>query len=287
MEEAADKRAVLKLLLSMRPRLMLNVADEDELQVLVDREEDESNEWLFGLLSSVSDKALRALAAEHVTSEVDEVSRLFDYVAVEDHVASLLRVLVPGSGYPRSLGLPAATSLTTQALRCFAFRDITLLDPLVALGSIRWIEWCVDNSQAMNSRVCRVAAGKGQLAVLQWARAHSCPWDNWTLANVACAGDQAIPICEWALDKGCPFSSPWIVNAAASLGRTDFIEWARARGCDWNANACVHAVMAERLDTLQWLRANDCPWDCYTVHEAERLGHTHIANWARDNGCPV
>jgi len=37
-----------------------------------------------------------------------------------------------------------------------------------------------ESSVDFNSRICRYAAGNGHLAVLQWARAQGCPWDEWT-----------------------------------------------------------------------------------------------------------
>jgi hypothetical protein len=42
----------------------------------------------------------------------------------------------------------------------------------------------------------------GHLHVLQWARDHGCPWDEWTCAHAAYGGH--LHILQWALENGCP-----------------------------------------------------------------------------------
>ena len=62
---------------------------------------------------------------------------------------------------------------------------------------------------------CALAAEGGHLAVLQWARAHHCPWDAATC------------------------------YAAASGGHLDVLQWARKHGCPWNKQACYLAARTE------------------------------------------
>ena len=39
------------------------------------------------------------------------------------------------------------------------------------------------------------------------------------------------------------------------------MQWARANGCDWDADTCQAAAAGGHLAVLQWVRANGCPWD--------------------------
>ena len=49
---------------------------------------------------------------------------------------------------------------------------------------------------------CANAAEDGQLAVLQWARANGCPWNEDTCAFAARGGQ--LVVLEWARANGCP-----------------------------------------------------------------------------------
>merc|ERR1719389_156775 len=71
----------------------------------------------------------------------------------------------------------------------------------------------------------------GHLEVLQWARAHGCPWDE-----VTCA-------------------------LAAENGHLEVLQWARAHGCPWDEETCAKAAENGHLEVLQWARAHGCPWD--------------------------
>jgi len=78
--------------------------------------------------------------------------------------------------------------------------------------------------------VCKVAAFHGHLAVLQWARAHGCPWD----------------------EKTCAY--------AARNGHLAVLQWARAHGCPWDEGTCAMAAQKKRrFDVLQWVQPDGYP----------------------------
>merc|ERR1719321_1049053 len=74
----------------------------------------------------------------------------------------------------------------------------------------------------------------GHLAVLQWARAHGCPWDEY--------------MCAYAAKKG----------------HLEVLKWAQAHGCPWDKQTCARAAKNGHLEVLQWARAHGCPWDEWT-----------------------
>jgi hypothetical protein len=61
------------------------------------------------------------------------------------------------------------------------------------------------------------------------------------------------------------------------------IQWARADGCPWDANACAEAAKGGHLDLLQWLRRNGCPWNTLAYGWAMVKSHAHIVEWFDDN----
>ena len=53
--------------------------------------------------------------------------------------------------------------------------------------------------------LCKLAARRGYLAVLQWARKNNCPWDEETSFKAASGGH--IPVLEWLRGTNCPWLS--------------------------------------------------------------------------------
>ena len=75
-------------------------------------------------------------------------------------------------------------------------------------------------------------------------------------------------------------------EAAASLGRLDLLQYARAYGCPWpdafysEAAAGVHDIV------MAWTRAYDCPLKNDTCPVTAVAGHLKALQWAHANGCP-
>jgi len=56
-------------------------------------------------------------------------------------------------------------------------------------------------------------------------------------------------------------------EAAAAGGHLDELQWARARGCEWESETCRGAAAWAHwhLDKVsRWAREHDCPWDTAT-----------------------
>ena len=54
-------------------------------------------------------------------------------------------------------------------------------------------------------------------------------------------------------------------------------------GCPWN-NSCGFAAKGGQLKVLQWLRAKGCPWDAEACMNAANGGHLEVLRWSRANG---
>ena len=77
--------------------------------------------------------------------------------------------------------------------------------------------------------------GAGHLGVLQWARAHGCPWEARTCLLAAEEGHQEV--LQWAIANGCPWHRTscasgaaarrhfWTKNWILSLPREEWEEW--------------------------------------------------------------
>jgi hypothetical protein len=101
----------------------------------------------------------------------------------------------------------------------------------------------------------RYAALNGRLEVLQLAREHGHPWNEYTCSD------------------------------AAQNGHLHILKWAHENGCKWDEWTCAHAAKNGHLEVLQWAREHGCPWDSITCAWAANSNHIEILKWARQNGC--
>ena len=76
--------------------------------------------------------------------------------------------------------------------------------------------------------IFRVPTFVRSVALLRWARANGCPWDERTCAAVAAGGN--LEVLKWARENGCPWDS-WTCESAAEGGQLEVLKWARENGC--------------------------------------------------------
>ena len=55
--------------------------------------------------------------------------------------------------------------------------------------------WFARVLKSLKVDICRFAALKGHLGVLQWARANGAPWDEWVCADAAASGN--LEVLQW------------------------------------------------------------------------------------------
>lgn len=80
--------------------------------------------------------------------------------------------------------------------------------------------------------ICTMAAGYGDMKVLQWAHKHGCPWSVWT--------------CEWA----------------AAKGHLKILKSLREQHCPWDKWICYRAKENNQQHILKWIHENNSPCRC-------------------------
>ncbi|KAJ8600636.1 hypothetical protein CTAYLR_006921 [Chrysophaeum taylorii] len=264
------------MLVEMRAVAILNgVEDEEEVFPMIEA----GDEWVLAFLEGVSEAAVEAMAAKRVTSQAElvEISKLFDKVGVEGHVAALLKLMIPGKAYhakiDENVRLPTAVGSNPSG-------SIKELRELVALGALEWVEWFLGEFKGRRDVACRVAAGEGKLEILRWARSNGCEWDAFACSRAAAGGH--LDVLQWARDHGCPWDEQTCTQAAAG-GFLGVLKWARDHGCPWDEQTCGVAARNGHLDILQWAKANRCPWAGEVLVNAAQRGHLDILRWLHED----
>ncbi|KAG5184432.1 hypothetical protein JKP88DRAFT_277227 [Tribonema minus] len=191
---------------------------------------------------------------------------------------------------------------------------------LHALGA----QWGIDAFR--DTWLCRTAAERGHLEMLQWVRAQGFAWGTCTSTAAARRGHLEVlrlvvmsftsvakSVAEFARRASCSICSCWrfIKVSSRTASGTDMwtkvfeflphgrylqlSSWLQDIGYPLDPSACMSAVHVGRLDILQWLRERGCPWDGErTMRHVTSLRVTAVscqkqlstAEWALANGCP-
>ena len=74
---------------------------------------------------------------------------------------------------------------------------------------------------------CGAAALGGHFEVLQWAREHGCPWDQFTCSRAA--EGEHLEVLQWLRAHDCPWNEE-VCCFAAKLGNMEMLTWALESG---------------------------------------------------------
>jgi len=189
-----------------------------------------------------------------------------------------------------------SSSLALAAWVCTKWRDTArevrgegkrfqlVLADLVPCTTV--LAWAAENIMKLPPKLrcelCEMAASKGALATLQWARNNGCDWGNNTCTWAAENGH--LEVLQWARKNDCPWNA-WTCANAALGGHLELLQWAREQGCPWSEWTCTYAAEGGHLDVLQWARMNGCPWKKFACWLAAK-GHNHATVEAWIEGQP-
>lgn len=108
----------------------------------------------------------------------------------------------------------------------------------------------------------------------EWLHKH-----RWTFDKSACAHAQQLDILQWLRAHGCPWDERTCTSAAA-IGRLDILQWARQNGCPWDEGMLVRAIKRGHMHIIEWAVENGCPWHAGLItYLAASYGDDSIARW--------
>jgi hypothetical protein len=138
-------------------------------------------------------------------------------------------------------------------------------------GSVRVMEYCLEQGFPMGPKTCRAAAKYGQRDAIVWLRQRGCEWDVETCCYAAYEGHLDLLRFLRHEQDCCPWDGS-VIGHAAMMGRIDVLAWCRANGCEWSNIACKLAADIGRLETLRWMIDRGAPFDIagYLVEEADK-----------------
>jgi len=157
-------------------------------------------------------------------------------------------------------------------------------------GHLTVMMWARENGCPWNDGLYMSAAMGGHLHIMQWAHDHGCAITKTLAHNDAVCAEAAgrgdLAMLEWLCHRG--FSLTAIAcRLAAHEGHLHVLQWAREQGCPWNKSICASAAMEGHIEVIKWARENGCPWSSRTTGNAAEMGCVETLNWCVSNGCPT
>jgi hypothetical protein len=152
-----------------------------------------------------------------------------------------------------------------------------------AAGHQHVIEYLHAEGCLFNNSVYLAAAMSGHVHVLQRLRELECPCHGAALCKLA-AERGLLQVLQWAKQQGAVFTQITMIHAAAH-GRIAVCAYLLAQQCPCGINVCNAAVQHCQLHTLHWLLENGCPYDAnwLWIVAAER-GHISILDYLQQIG---
>lgn len=148
-------------------------------------------------------------------------------------------------------------------------------------GYVHLLEY--NKEQNLPQSLCRMAAKRGHLNVLIWAKDNGFFWSEWAYVDAINNGYEEI--ASWALYSGCAADGS-LYAAAVEHNRGAIIKLAIQKEVGSDDRACKFAAKTGNLSLLMSLRWAAFPWNEKTCAEAAKRGHLEILQWAHANGCP-
>jgi len=133
-------------------------------------------------------------------------------------------------------------------------------------GSVALLQWCVENGAAWGPRTCEAAAIGGHLDALKFALGRGCPMNESAATAAARHGHTACLAYIFEHDGG-RFTHPWIMRHAEASLQAECVKLAVAHGCE---DSCDDGSVAwwaganERIDLAQWLMERAATCDSHT-----------------------
>ncbi|SOB74132.1 ankyrin repeat [Cedratvirus lausannensis] len=153
-----------------------------------------------------------------------------------------------------------------------------LADLALEKGLLPLLESCSD---FVSEDVCKRAAGKGYLHILQWARVQRYSWDYKVCSEAAYNGH--LETLQWARVNGCDWSAHTFLSAAAG-GHLDILQWCKEQDCPVDGNNCRIAASFGQLDALKWCVEQGYPIDENAYIAADPKKHKHVIQWLEEIG---
>ena len=149
-----------------------------------------------------------------------------------------LQASKPAAAYPSRFDFDAFPDIIgerTQLTRVLALMDN---DEALSLPYERVVRLLGEGAK----KVCNVAASRGSVRLLKWARENNRDWSTDTCHYAACKGHLFV------------------------------LQYLHENGCPWNGNTCYRAAQYKHWDCLQYAVDNKCPtWKKYAEEYAEHL----------------
>jgi hypothetical protein len=129
-------------------------------------------------------------------------------------------------------------------------------------GHVHVLSFMREHGCTLGETACSMAAQRGKVAALRWLREAGCPWATSGATSVATNGTRSgsVEMMEFLHEQGVAFDESTMISAVMARS-LPVCKYLRSVQCAWDARCCYAAATLGRTQILQWLLAYRCPHD--------------------------
>jgi Ankyrin repeats (many copies) len=197
-----------------------------------------------------------------------------------------------GMPYSRAILLGASEKGSVITLRWLHFDQSCALPHNITAfaargGSVRVMQWLSERGCTLNTKTLFNAAKYRRLRVLEYLHSAGCPMDDGGRACKIAAWNGSLQVLQWLRAHGCPWVTSDVAEAAAHSGNVQMMAWLQQQpGVVLTAAAMTAAARANRQEMCEYLYSQNCPWHEGVCSTAAYGGHLQLLLWLHEHGCP-
>eukprot|EP00953_Heterococcus_sp_UTEX-ZZ885_P018305 10224-Heterococcus_DN1.PRE.2 len=172
-----------------------------------------------------------------------------------------------GMPYSRAVLLGASERGSVVTLRWLHFDQSCALPHNITVfaargGGVRVMQWLSERGCTLNTKTLFNAAKYRRLRVLEYLHSAGCPMADSGRACKIAAWNGSLQVLQWLRAHGCPWVTGDVVEAAAHSGNVQMMAWLQQQpGVVLTAAAMTAAARANRQEMCEYLYSQSCPWD--------------------------
>lgn len=150
-----------------------------------------------------------------------------------------------------------------------------LIEKLVSFGCMQLLEWVISIGHPQVEGLCTLAASKGNLKLLQWAREKKLPWDKKTTLAAVWNAETFL----WAVENGCPWDDT-VFEQVEAQDNVAQLKWLAKQVKQMAQIAISRLSKKQSLAELQQMHAEGIPAKFLICKETIFEGRIEILEWA-------
>lgn len=154
----------------------------------------------------------------------------------------------------------------------------------IEYGDLELVKWFKNHNYLVDQMEFEYAAKLGRIEIMKWMHSIGISFNSGIFMEAARFGNMEYLL--WLYDNKCPHDCRFTIDAAASRGHLEVMQWLMTIGHVLTDMTFDASVESDDLMVMKWLKTNNCPITNEALVNAVRSQcKMDTIIWLLDNGC--